>query len=157
MAAVGPDLVAEFLRRAIASGAVPAGTPVPEAWHFGDTRELADELLELVVHGPKRATAGAVAHYEADGEPLPEVGDLSVVTTFDGVPRALLRTTEVRVGPLSSVDDAFAWDEGEGDRTRDDWLRAHTAFFERVLPTIGVPFHPDLATVFSRFDVLYAE
>ena len=29
-------------------------------------------------------------------------------------------------GPLSSVDDQFAWDEGEGDRTRDSWLEITT-------------------------------
>jgi uncharacterized protein YhfF len=28
-------------------------------------------------------------------------------------------TTEVIIKPLSQVDEAFAWDEGEGDRTRD--------------------------------------
>ena len=152
------ERVAAFFGRAVAAGAVPAGTPAPaEAWHFGDTEELADELLELVVHGPKRATAGAVAHYEHDGEALPQVGDLSVVTDFAGTPRALLRATDVRIGPLSSVDEAFAWDEGEGDRTRADWLRGHTAFFERVLPPLGIPFDPDLATVFQRFELLYAE
>ena len=29
-----------------------------QAWYFGDTPELAHELVELVLHGPKRATAG---------------------------------------------------------------------------------------------------
>jgi uncharacterized protein YhfF len=146
-----------FVERAVAAGAVAPGTPVPEVWHFGDTAELADELLGLVLHGPKRATAGAVAHYEHDGEPLPRVGDLSVVTDFAGTPRALLRTTAVRIGPLSSVDAAFAWDEGEGDRTREWWLRAHAEFFERVLAPLGIPFGDDLPTVFQRFEVLYGE
>jgi uncharacterized protein YhfF len=155
---MGDDRVAAFFSRAVAAGAVEPGMAVPsEAWHFGDTAELADELLDLVLHGPKRATAGAVAHYEHDGEPLPLVGDLWVVTDFAGTPRALLRVTDVRIGPLSSVDDAFAWDEGEGDRTRDDWLRAHTAFFERVLPPLGIPFADDLPTVFQRFELLYGE
>ena len=31
---------------------------------------------------------------------------------------------EVMIKPLSEVDEAFAWDEGEGDRTRDWWLAA---------------------------------
>ena len=39
----------------------------------------------------------------------------------------MIETTDVRVGPLGSVDEEFAWDEGEGDRTRDDWLRMHVA------------------------------
>jgi uncharacterized protein YhfF len=55
------------------------------------------------------------------------------------------------------VDDAFAWDEGEGDRTRADWLDGHTDFFQRYLPTIGATFSPDLPTVFERFEVLFAD
>lgn len=155
---VGHERVSAFFERAVAAGAVPSGTPVPTSvWFFGDSAELADELLDLVLHGPKRATAAALVEYELEGELIPQVGDLGVVTDFAGTPRALLRTTDVRGGPLSSVDEAFAWDEGEGDRTRDWWLRAHTAYFERALPPLGLTFDPDLATVFERFELLYAE
>lgn len=155
---VDPAAVEAFWRRAIAAGAVDPGTPQPaEVDPFGDSVELADELIHLVVNGPKRATASAVADYEADGLPLPEVGDLSIATDGTGRPRAVLRTTDVRVGPLSSVDDAFAWDEGEGDRTRATWLHDHQRFFRRHLPTIGVEYHDDLPTVFQRFEVPYTE
>ncbi|MGF1645438.1 MAG: ASCH domain-containing protein [Kineosporiaceae bacterium] len=130
-------------------------------WHdlgaFGDSVELAEKLLALVLHGPKRATAGSVAEYEAEGVPLPLVGDRWVACDGHGRPRAVLRTTDVRVGPLSSVDDAFAWDEGEGDRTRADWLRGHEAYFRRVLPGLGVEFSDDLPVVFERFEVVYSE
>lgn len=130
---------------------------VPPAWCFGDTVELADELIELVVDGAKRATAGAVADYEADDEALPAVGDLSVVTDGSMRPRALLEVTDVRVGPLSSVDDAFAFDEGEGDRTLGWWLDAHTWFFTRSYERLGLEFHPDIPVVFERFALRYSE
>ncbi|HWL45807.1 MAG TPA: ASCH domain-containing protein [Ilumatobacter sp.] len=150
--------VAAFWERAIAAGVVLSGTPAPELVEpFGDSVELADELIGLVVDGPKRATAGALADHESSGEPLPFVGMLSIATDGQGRARALLRTTDVRIGPLSSVDDAFAWDEGEGDRTRADWLAAHTGYFQRYLPTIGVVFDADMPTVFERFEVLYSE
>jgi uncharacterized protein YhfF len=70
---------------------------------------------------------------------------------------AVLRTRDVCVGALSSVDDVFAWDEGEADRTRISWLAEHDEFFRRYLPTIGVEFDPAMATVFERFTVVYAE
>jgi uncharacterized protein YhfF len=114
-------------------------------------------LIELVVGGPKRATAGAVAEYEADGDPLPGVGDLSIVTDGSMRPRVLLETTEVRVGPLSSVDDQVAWDEGEGDRTRAWWLNAHTSYFTRAFARLGLEFHPHITVVFERFVVRYHE
>ena len=148
-----PGEVALFWERFLATTGVNA--PVPPAECFGDTVELADELVELVLAGRKRATAGALAEYEAEGVPIPQVGELWIVT--DGLmhPRAVLETTEVSVGPLSSVDDRFAWDEGEGDRTRPTWLDDHTWYFSRSLLRIGQPFHPDITIVFQRFVLRY--
>jgi uncharacterized protein YhfF len=155
---IDPDVVAAFWQRAIDTGAVPPGTPLPELVEpFGDSVELADELIALVVDGPKRATAGSYDEYLAEGSPVPTVGMLSVATDGSGRPRAVMQTTDVRIGPLSSVDDQFAWDEGEGDRTRAWWLAAHQTFFRRVLPQLGLSYTDDMPTVFERFDVIYAE
>jgi uncharacterized protein YhfF len=137
---------------------VPVDRSAPEAVeHFGDSAELAEELLGLVLDGRKRATAGSVAAFEREGAPLSSVGDHWVVVDGAGRPRAVLRTTDVRVGPLSSVDDAFAWDEGEGDRTRTMWLADHEAYFRRELASFGLEFDADMATVFERFEVVYTE
>jgi uncharacterized protein YhfF len=131
--------------------------PLVTAFAFGDSPELADELGLLVLHGPKRATAGMVEAFEAEGEPLPRVGDRCIVLAGDGSPLGVLRTTDVRVGPLSSVDDAFAWDEGEGDRSRAWWLDAHTRFFTRQCQALGVEFSEDLAVVFERFELVWPQ
>ena len=124
---------------------------------FGDSAEMADELIDLILQGRKRATAGSLAEYEAEGVILPVVGDRWIACDGRGQPRAVLLVTEVRVGPLSSVDERFAWDEGEGDRTRADWLAGHTAFFTRSHTALGIPFHPDIPVVFERFDVVHQE
>ncbi len=152
--AVDHAAVDAYWRRVVADGVVQAGTPFPaDVGPFGDSVEMADELVELVIRGTKRATAGALAQYELEDEPIPAPGDLWIVTDGAGAPRALVRTTEVRIGPLDSVDDAFAWDEGEGDRSRAGWLADHEAFFRRLMPTIGKEFTPDMPTVFERFEV----
>ena len=116
---------------------------------------MADELGLLVLHGPKRATAGLLASFDADTEPLPRVDDRCVVLEGDGRPLAVIRTTDVRVGPLSSVDDRFAWDEGEGDRTRAWWLEAHTRYFRRQCTAMGWAFTEDVDVVFERFDLVW--
>lgn len=154
---VDASLVAAFWQRAMEAGAVLPGTSPPLAEPFGDSVELADKLIELVVNGPKRATAGAYDEYLAEGAALPQVGGRSIATDGAGRPRAVLLTTEVRVGPLSSVDDAFAWDEGEGDRSRAWWLAAHQGYFRRFMPTVGLRYDDDMPTVFERFEVVYGE
>ena len=101
--------VEAFWNRAAASRAIAAGTPLPSVIEpFGDSQELADELVDLVIHGPKRATAAALADFEIEQTSLPAPGQFSIATDGRGNARAVLLTTEVRVGPLSSVDDAFA-------------------------------------------------
>jgi uncharacterized protein YhfF len=127
----------------------------PPAEQFGDHAALADELLALVLSGTKRATAGLVADFAHQGEPLPRIGGHWVACDGAGVPRCVLRSTDLRLGPLASVDDAFAWDEGEGDRTRDDWLAGHLAYFTRTQTARGERWDDDLEVVFERFRVVW--
>ena len=100
------------------------------AWGFGDSPTMATELGLLVRDGPKRATAGLVAEY-AEGEPLPAVGDYSVILDGDGAAVCVIRTTAVEIRRFDEVDADFAWTEGEGDRTLADWREGHIRFFER--------------------------
>jgi uncharacterized protein YhfF len=122
---------------------------------FGDSPAMADELCDLVVNGPKRATAGLLRDFSPGGEAMPEVGGHVVVIDGRGAPLCIWRTTDVAVKPLIEVDDAFAWDEGEGDRSRDYWLRAHREFFARQAARGGFDFHDRIETVFERFRIVW--
>lgn len=122
---------------------------------FGDHPQLVDELLALVLDGTKRATAAAVHEFDVVGEPLPRPGDHFVVVDSSGQPRCICRTSEVRIGPLSSVRPAFAWDEGEGDRTREDWLHEHHRYFDRVAEHAGIDLPDDVEVAFERFTVVW--
>lgn len=126
-----------------------------EVCAFGDSPAMMDELAMLVLSGRKRATAGLVASYEAEGEKIPEPGDHAVIVDGQDAPVGIFRTTDVRVGPLSSACSAFAWDEGEGDRTLEWWMDAHRAFFTRECDRLGIAFHDDIDVVFERFALVW--
>lgn len=126
-----------------------------DVYAFGDSAGLADELLDLVLHGPKRATAGLVSDYRRDGEKLPEVGAHAVVLDGRGEPACVLLTTDVEIKPLIEVDERFAWDEGEGDRTREWWMTAHQRYFRRTAAARGEVFDPAEPCVFERFDLVW--
>jgi uncharacterized protein YhfF len=136
------------------TGPVP---PEEEPWvgRFGDSAALADDLVDLVLAGTKRATAGLVADHAHESEPLPRVGGHWVVCDAAGRPRCVLRTVELRLGRLHSVDDAFAWDEGEDDRSRASWLANHERYFRRTLAARGSVWSDDLEVVFERFRVVW--
>ncbi len=122
---------------------------------FGVGAEMATELAELTVAGKKRATAGLVRQFGPDGEPPPVLGGYVVLLDGADRPRAIWRTTEVRIGPLNSVDERFAWDEGEGERTRKWWLDAHRRFFGTRAIAFGFQMHDEIETVFERFEIVW--
>ncbi len=67
----------------------------------------------------------------------------------------MLRSRELRIGPIESVDDAFAWDEGEGARTRADWLHQHRRYFIRTCAAREEEFTEVHEVVFERFAVVW--
>jgi len=84
-----------------------------ETFSFGDNSDLANRLLELVLSGTKRATCWA----ESQGLLSAEIGKLMVVLDGQGAPKAVLKTIELTKRRFDEVDEAFAYDEGEGDRS----------------------------------------
>lgn len=135
-------------------GRTVLGSLRPPAWAFGATRSQANELLALVLDGRKTATAGALWDYEAAGEPLPEVGGLSIVLDGDGHPRALIATTGVVVVPFNQVDAEHAAAEGVGNGSLAHWQRVHKDFFTAHADH-DKGFSLDMPVVLERFTLIY--
>ncbi|MBN8940255.1 MAG: ASCH domain-containing protein [Rhizobiales bacterium] len=127
--------------------------PVPEIyrgaprWSFGDSPALADELLALVLSGTKRATCESLAACEANI--MPRVGEVSVILDGRGEPVCAIETTAVARKRFSEVDQAFAFEEGEDDRTLASWRTAHRGYFSRQ----GT-FSEDMQVVCEHFKLL---
>jgi uncharacterized protein YhfF len=63
--------------------------------------------------------------------------------------------TDVTIKPRSQVDEAFAWDEGKGDRTKDWWLDPRRRYFARQASREGFELNDEIPTVFERFEVVW--
>ena len=125
-----------------------------EAFCFGDSEALANELGALVVAGTKRATAGSIWALEAERKTPPKPGDLSIVTTWSGEPLCVIETTHVDIVPFSEVGAEFAATEGEGDGSLAYWRCAHTSYFSRECARLGREFTSDMPVVCERFKVV---
>jgi uncharacterized protein YhfF len=93
---------------------------------FGDTPQMADALLALVLAGKKTATCWAARHGAAT-----HIGKQRIVCDGEGRPRAVIETVSLQRRRFCDVDSPFAAAEGEGDGTLERWRRDHRAFFER--------------------------
>ena len=123
---------------------------------FGDSVELADELLDLVLHGPKRATAGLVADFTAEEEPLPRIGGHWVVC--DGTGRATGGAAHGRPAGGRHRERRRRLRLGRG-RGRPDpgrlAARPTAATGSGVCAARGDEFTEDQEVVFERFRVVW--
>lgn len=122
---------------------------------YGDSPELADQLVNLILEGKKTATCCSQFEYEYDKEALPKVCEKRIVVDGRGNPVCIVEIVEVSIIPFCEVDEKFAHEEGEGDRSLEYWRRGHWNYFSRVLPRIGGEAKEDMNLVCERFKVVY--
>ncbi|GAA5207144.1 ASCH domain-containing protein [Microbacterium kyungheense] len=129
---------------------------VPEAWAFGATPAHADGLLALVVAGVKTGTASSLWDLDATGEPLPRVGDFSIILDGAGAPAAVIETTAIEIVPFDQVGAEHAHAEGEGDRSLAAWRDIHERFW-RDHSENPRGFEPDMPVVCERFRLVHPQ
>ena len=123
------------------------GSDILPRFSFGDSPELANNLLALVLNGFKTATCSALDEFE--GSEIPRVGEQSVIE--DGERRAACRieTISVETIPFDKVSASFAYLEGEGDRSLAHWRTVHEAYFR-----MQGKFAPEMPLVCEIFKIL---
>ncbi len=122
------------------------------AWAFGGDP---DELAELVLTGKKSATCSLKYIYDLTGEPIPALGEYSVILNSRQEAVCIIRTTCLRLIPFCRVDAALAAKEGEGDLSLDYWQRVHRDFFEKELAPYGEQFDEGMELIFEEFELVY--
>ena len=143
----------EFLSTFPSDSPYRTKTYVAESW--GDNPALADELGALIVQGIKTATCSAVWSWEAEGNPIPEDGYITIALDGRGTPLCVVETYEMTLRKYNQVDADFARAEGEGDLSLQYWREAHKRYFTRVLTKIGKEFSEEIPLVCERFRVIY--
>jgi uncharacterized protein YhfF len=128
-----------------------------DSYYFCSDEESANHLASLVIKGEKRATASLLWSYEADSEPMPEVGQLSVITNWDGEPQCIVEVTDVEIKPYNEVTAEFAYREGEGDKSLEYWRRVHWDFFSMECEELGKQPSEDMLVILEQFNVIWKE
>nr|WP_319514900.1 ASCH domain-containing protein [uncultured Cohaesibacter sp.] len=119
---------------------------IVDSYAMGDSPELADELLALVLEGKKTASCDSLQLMQKDNIPMPKVGDKYLLLDGRQKPAAVIETVEVTIRRFDEVDEAFARTEGEGDLSYDYWRQGHKEYFTR-----NGGFSEDMKLVCERF------
>jgi uncharacterized protein YhfF len=111
---------------------------------FGDSPELADRLLALVLAGKKTATCGALRDFGPGREAMPEIGRRDIVLDGAGEPACVVETLSLETRRFDDIPSSFTDLEGEGDYAA--WRADHEAYFAR-----NGGFSPDMEIVCETF------
>ena len=120
-----------------------------ERFSFGDSPEMADELLALVLTGKKTATVSIVL----EDEQTPNVGDLSLVLDGRGSPACVIKTVYLETVKFYDL----TWDmvklEGE-DENFEQWKSGNIRYWTRDAAKRGYTFTNQTPITFERFEVV---
>jgi uncharacterized protein YhfF len=124
---------------------------------FGHTRAVADELAALIRSGDKRAHATLERDFEAEGDALPRPGEHIVVLDGRGAPRAIVRLRHVERRFFNEIDDEFAFECGEGDRTLAWWLVAYRQEFAERAEAQGFQVGEKAVLILEYFELVWPQ
>jgi len=103
---------------------------------FGTPGKSRQTLVNFVINGNKRATAGLAADYEKESEEVEFVGECLSMVDNDGKHVATLQVTRVDTTRFADVPDEFALAEAEGDLNAADFRASHMEYWTKVGETI---------------------
>ncbi|EPR7549235.1 ASCH domain-containing protein [Vibrio fluvialis] len=129
--------------------------PQVSAEYFCADEYNANECARLINDDVKRASCSLKAGYDADSEPLPEVGRITVVLNWQQEPVCIIRLNKVEVMPFNQISAEFAALEGEGDDTYAWWRAAHIDFFTQYAQEVGVAFNEESDIVLEYFEKVF--
>ena len=99
---------------------------------FGTPGESRARLVDFIVNGNKRATAGLLDDYAKESEPIEVVGECLAMLDNSDKHVATLRVTRVEVSRFIDVPDDFALTEAEGDLNAADFRASHSDYWSRI-------------------------
>jgi uncharacterized protein YhfF len=124
---------------------------------YGHARAVADELAALIAAGDKRAHASLDRDFEVEGDALPRPGEHIVVLDGRGTPQAIVRLKHVERRHFNEVDDEFAFECGEGDRTLAWWLVAYRQEFAERAEAQGFQVGERAVLILEYFELVWPQ
>jgi|TARA_R110000868_G_scaffold67413_10_gene200164 uncharacterized protein YhfF len=127
----------------------------PKTIHFCDNEHDANECVNLVVNGIKKATSSSLLGLQLRNEPLPKIGDFMVITDWSGKAKCIVKTTAVKLKPYFSIDEEYAKKEGEGDKSLAYWKKTHWDYYQRELSEFNREPRESMIIVCQEFEKVY--
>lgn len=125
----------------------------PRVTHLGDNEAAAETQLNLVISGKKRTISHALLGLQLRKEPLPKIGDFTVLTDWNGKAGCIIRTVAVRLTPMFSIRSSYA--KMDGYASLDEWKAAQWEIYTRELLPFGRVPRESMIVVCEVFEKVF--
>ena len=144
--------IQKFWDRFLNKHSLPNNTVCSDIFSFDITQKKSNYLLQLVLEEKKTATTSLYIEKEFNTR----VGEYNIVTTFRGVPKAIIQITDVKILKLKDMTFELARLEGE-DETFDSWKKTHEEFLSVDAKNYNMTLNENTLIVFEIFKLVYKE
>ena len=120
---------------------------------IGNTPELVDQILDLIISGQKRGTFSLPEKLARDGT-TPAVGDYVILTRHGGEAACLLLMEACETMPFDQVGPAELEIEGPGARDPAVWRAIHEQYWTPMLAARGQTLKASQPVLVQRFRLL---
>ena len=111
----------------------------------------------MVVKSIKQATSASLWWYDTNNEPLPKLGDLYIITDWEGIAKAIIEVTQIDHVPFNKVSAEYAQIEGEGDKSLGYWKKTHWNYYESEMKPYNLGPSQDMIIVCEQFKTVWTE
>ena len=144
--------IENFWNRFLFKNNLPKDTILSDVFSFDITQKKSNFLLQLVLNEKKTATTSLYVKEEFNTK----VGEYNIVTTFRGIPKAVIQITDVKILKLKDMTFELAKLEGE-DEIFDTWKKTHEEFLSIDAKNYNISLNEDTLIVFEIFKLVYKE
>ena len=109
-----------------------------------------EKLISLVLSGDKRATTSLYNEYIKNKEPLPKIGEKSIIQHDNNNDACLIEIEKVIITEFKNTTDDLAFIEGEGDKSLEYYRNEHYKIFKKI----DSNFNDESKVVFEMFKVI---
>lgn len=125
----------------------------PGVTRLCDNQEASNIQLKQVLAGDKRAITHSLLGLQLRKEPLPKLGDFTVLTDWDGKAKCVIRTVAVRLKPYFSIRSSYC--KLDGIASLEEWKEHNWDYFSKELAPHGRVPRDSMIVVCEVFEKVF--
>lgn len=124
---------------------------------IGANKAIVDSILALVLSGEKCGTFGLKALLDRQPGSTPTMGGEAVVVDMDGVPHAIVRTSQLTPVAYKDITEDHLTIEGPGARALDRWQEIHGPYWSALLEQHDLKLNDGMIVMVEHFELIYSK